>query len=158
MACVRQLGSEDGRHDTYLQEWLGTQESRDPRLRCAGCRGLVAAGVAALDPGAASASSHREAPLISGTPQYDNTDLYAFVSPDKPDTTTVIANFIPFEEPAGGPNFYTFADDAQYDIHIDNNGDAQSELVYRYTFKTHRKNGDTFLYNTGPVKASTTRT
>ncbi|QDO39150.1 DUF4331 domain-containing protein [Streptomyces sp. RLB3-17] len=115
--------------------------------------GLVAAGVAALDPGAASASSHREAPLISGTPQYDNTDLYAFVSPDKPDTTTVIANFIPFEEPAGGPNFYTFADDAQYDIHIDNNGDAQSELVYRYTFKTHRKNGDTFLYNTGPVKS-----
>ncbi|MET7606788.1 DUF4331 domain-containing protein [Streptomyces avermitilis] len=113
--------------------------------------GLAAVGVTALEPGAASASSHREAPLISGTPQYDNTDVYAFVSPDKPDTTTVIANWIPFEDPAGGPNFYTFADDAQYDIHIDNNGDAQGELIYRYTFKTHRKNGDTFLYNTGPV-------
>jgi hypothetical protein len=113
--------------------------------------GLAAAGVTALEPGVASASSHREAPLISGTPQYDNTDVYAFVSPDKPDTTTIVANWIPFEEPAGGPNFYTFADDAQYDIHIDNNGDAQGELVYRYTFKTHRKNGDTFLYNTGPV-------
>ncbi|WP_369245490.1 DUF4331 domain-containing protein [Streptomyces sp. R41] len=113
--------------------------------------GLAAAGMTALEPGAASASSHREAPLISGQPQYDNTDVYAFVSPDKPNTTTIVANWIPFEEPAGGPNFYTFADDAQYDIHIDNNGDAQGELVYRYTFKTHRKNGDTFLYNTGPV-------
>jgi hypothetical protein len=113
--------------------------------------GLAAAGATALEPGAASASSHREAPLISGQPQYDNTDLYAFVSPDKPDTTTLIANFVPFEEPAGGPNFYTFADDAQYDIHVDNNGDAQGELVFRYTFKTHRKNGNTFLYNTGPV-------
>lgn len=118
---------------------------------CAGRRGLAAAGVTTLVPGAASASSHREAPLISGTPQYDNTDVYAFVSPDKPDTTTIVANWIPFEEPAGGPNFYTFADDAQYDIHIDNDGDAQGELVYRYTFKTHRKNGDTFLYNTGAV-------
>ncbi|MER5910538.1 DUF4331 domain-containing protein [Streptomyces sp. NPDC001982] len=113
--------------------------------------GLAAAGVATLEPGAASASSHREAPLISGTPQYDNTDVYAFVSPDKPDTTTVVADWIPFEEPAGGPNFYTFADDAQYDIHIDNNGDAQGELLFRYTFKTHRKNGNTFLFNTGPV-------
>ncbi|MFC9280414.1 DUF4331 domain-containing protein [Streptomyces collinus] len=113
--------------------------------------GLAAAGVATLEPGAASASSHREAPLISGTPQYDNTDLYAFVSPDKPDTTTIVANWIPFEEPAGGPNFYTFADDAQYDIHVDSNGDAQDDLLFRYTFRTHTKNGNTFLYNTGPV-------
>ncbi|MGR6969475.1 DUF4331 domain-containing protein [Streptomyces cynarae] len=113
--------------------------------------GLAAAGVTALEPGAASASSHREAPLISGQPQYDNTDLYAFVSPDKPDTTTIIANFVPFEEPAGGPNFYTFAEDAQYDLHVDNNGDAQSDLIFRYTFKTHVKNKNTFLYNTGPV-------
>ncbi|MFJ3228521.1 DUF4331 domain-containing protein [Streptomyces sp. NPDC086783] len=113
--------------------------------------GLTAAGVSVLEPGAAAASSHREAPLISGQPQYDNTDVYAFVSPDKPDTTTIVANWIPFEEPAGGPNFFTFAEDAQYDLHIDSDGDAQGELVYRYTFKTHRKNGDTFLYNTGPV-------
>ena len=113
--------------------------------------GLVAAGVATLEPGAASASSHREAPLISGQPQYDNTDVYAFVSPDHPDTTTIVANWIPFEEPAGGPNFFTFAEDAQYDIHIDNNGDAQGELLFRYTFKTHTKNKKTFLYNTGAV-------
>ncbi|NJP72625.1 DUF4331 family protein, partial [Streptomyces sp. C1-2] len=113
--------------------------------------GLAAAGVVALEPGAASASSHREAPLISGQPQYDNTDVYAFVSPDKPDTTTLVANWIPFQEPAGGPNFYTFAEDAQYDLHVDNNGDAQSELIFRYTFRTHTKNENTFLYNTGPV-------
>ncbi|MER5213411.1 DUF4331 domain-containing protein [Streptomyces sp. NPDC002838] len=115
--------------------------------------GLAAAGVAALQPGAASASSHREAPLISGQPQYDNTDVYAFVSPDKPDTTTIVANWIPMEEPAGGPNFFTFAEDAQYDIHIDNNGDAQGELLYRFTFETHVKNDKTFLYNTGPVES-----
>ncbi|MFD3837870.1 DUF4331 domain-containing protein [Streptomyces sp. NPDC058642] len=115
--------------------------------------GLTAATVAALEPGAASASSHREAPLISGDPQYDNTDVYAFVSPDKPDTTTLIANWIPFEDPAGGPNFFTFAEDAQYDLHIDNNGDAQGDLLFRYTFKTHVKNDKTFLYNTGPVES-----
>ncbi|MEU6357767.1 DUF4331 domain-containing protein [Streptomyces sp. NPDC047072] len=115
--------------------------------------GLAAAGVATLEPGAASASSHREAPLISGDPQYDNTDLYAFVSPDKPDSTTIVANWIPFEEPGGGPNFYQFADDAQYDIHIDNDGDAQGDLLYRFTFKTHIKNKKSFLYNTGVVES-----
>ncbi|MFD4142330.1 DUF4331 domain-containing protein [Streptomyces sp. NPDC058572] len=112
---------------------------------------LAASGVTGLEPRAAQASSHREAPLISGQPQYDNTDVYAFVSPDKPDTTTIVANWLPFEEPAGGPNFYSFADDAQYDIHIDSDGDAQGDLIYRWTFKDHVKNGRTFLFNTGPV-------
>ncbi|MFE2940664.1 DUF4331 domain-containing protein [Streptomyces sp. NPDC059255] len=115
--------------------------------------GLAATGVAALAPQAAQASSHREAPLISGQPQFDNTDLYAFVSPDHPDTTTIVANVLPFQEPAGGPNFFTFATDARYEIRIDNNGDAQDDLVYRFTFKDHRKNEDTFLYNTGVVKS-----
>ncbi|MBA4865084.1 DUF4331 domain-containing protein [Streptomyces sp. PSKA54] len=115
--------------------------------------GLAAAGVTALEPEAARASSHREAPLISGQPQYDNTDLYAFVSPDHPDTTTIVANWIPFEEPAGGPNFYQFAEDARYDVHIDSDGDAQGDLLYRWTFRTHVKNGNTFLYNTGPVES-----
>lgn len=113
--------------------------------------GLAAAGVTALEPEAADASSHREAPLISGQPQYDNTDVYAFVSPDKPDSTTIVANWLPFEEPAGGPTFYPFAEDAQYDVHIDSDGDAQGDLLYRWTFDTKTKNGDTFLYNTGPV-------
>ncbi|MCX4822035.1 DUF4331 domain-containing protein [Streptomyces sp. NBC_01142] len=113
--------------------------------------GLVASGVTGLEPGSASASSHREAPLISGQPQYDNTDVYAFVSPDQPDTTTIVANWLPFQEPAGGPNFFKFGDDAQYDVHIDSDGDAQGDLLYRWTFKDHVKNGDTFLFNTGPV-------
>ncbi|SDM87957.1 DUF4331 domain-containing protein [Streptomyces wuyuanensis] len=114
--------------------------------------GLAAAGVSStLAPGAANASSHREAPLISGQPQYDTTDVYAFVSPDRPDTTTIVANWLPFEEPAGGPNFYRFANDARYDVHIDSDGDAQGDLLYRWTFHDQVRNGDTFLFNTGPV-------
>ncbi|GAA2309939.1 DUF4331 domain-containing protein [Streptomyces kunmingensis] len=113
--------------------------------------GLAAAGATALQPGQAHASSHREAPLISGDPQHDNTDVYAFVSPDKPDTTTLVANWLPFEEPAGGPNFYPFAEKSQHDVHIDSDGDGQGDLLYRWTFDTQTKNGNTFLYNTGPV-------
>ncbi|MEU6393709.1 DUF4331 domain-containing protein [Streptomyces sp. NPDC046939] len=113
--------------------------------------GLAAAGATALRPGQAHASSHREAPLISADPQHDNTDVYAFVSPDKPDTTTLVANWLPFEEPAGGPNFYPFAEKSQHDIHIDSDGDGQGDLLYRWTFDTQTKNGNTFLYNTGPV-------
>ncbi|MEU3462967.1 DUF4331 domain-containing protein [Streptomyces sp. NPDC006733] len=113
--------------------------------------GLASVGMNALRPEKALASSHREAPLISGQPRYDNTDVYAFVSPDKPATTTLVANWIPFEDPAGGPNFYQFAQDAQYDLHIDSTGDGQSELIYRWTFKDHIRSQHTFLYNTGVV-------
>jgi hypothetical protein len=112
---------------------------------------LTVAGLASLAPLGATASSHREAPLISGLPQYDNTDVYAFRSPDKPKTVTLVANWVPFEEPAGGPNFYQFAPDARYEIHVDNDGDAKPDITYRWTFRTHVRNGDTFLYNTGPV-------
>ncbi|MFI6286232.1 DUF4331 domain-containing protein [Streptomyces sp. NPDC051018] len=112
---------------------------------------LTAAGVSALTPPPATASSHREAPLVSGQPQFDNTDVYAFVSPDRPDTTTLVANWLPFSEPAGGPNFFRFAEDARYDINIDSDGDAMADLVYRWTFTDRIRNGDTFLYNTGPV-------
>ncbi|MCQ0014638.1 DUF4331 domain-containing protein [Actinomadura madurae] len=112
---------------------------------------LVAGGFAGLAPKQGTASSHREAPLISGQPQYDNTDVYAFVSPDKPDTTTLIANFIPFEDPAGGPNFYKFARDARYELNVDNDGDSLPDLTYRFRFHDRLKNANTFLYNTGPV-------
>jgi Domain of unknown function (DUF4331) len=111
---------------------------------------LVLAG-GALGPGVGQASSHREAPLVAGDPQVDNTDVYAFVSPDKPDTVTLISNFIPFEEPAGGPNFYAFDKHAQYDIKIDNNGDARPDIIYRWKFGDHYRNPGNFLYNTGPV-------
>ncbi len=116
---------------------------------------LTAVGFAGLGPLAATASSHREAPLISGTPQYDGTDLYAFRSPEKKDTVTLIANWLPFEEPAGGPNFYSFATDARYDIKIDNNADAKPDVIFRWTFKDHYVTGDTFLAATGPVTSLT---
>ena len=99
----------------------------------------------------AQASSHREAPLIADDPAADNTDLYAFVSPDKPDTVTILANYIPLEEPAGGPNFNKFADEVLYAIKIDNNGDTREDLTYEFRFKTIVRNPNTFLYNTGPI-------
>ncbi|WP_084701332.1 DUF4331 domain-containing protein [Cryptosporangium arvum] len=116
-------------------------------------RTLAALGLAltVLTPGAASASSHREAPGIAGLPQYDNTDLYAFVSPDRPDRVTLIANWIPFEEPAGGPTFYPFATDARYEITIDNNGDAHRDVTYRWQFTSKYADEDTSGYTTGPV-------
>ena len=114
--------------------------------------GLVAtAGLAGLGPTTATASSHREAPMIAGLPQYDNTDVYAFRSPDRQDTVTLVANWLPFQEPAGGPNFYPFANDAHHDIHIDNDADAKPDITFRWTFKDHYRNKNTFLYNTGPV-------
>lgn len=113
--------------------------------------GLTALAVPALAPNSATASSHREAPAIAGFPQYDNTDVYAFVSPDKPDSVTMIANWIPFEEAAGGPNFYPFATDARYEINIDNDGDAKRDLTYRWTFTSTYASKDTFLLNTGQV-------
>jgi len=99
----------------------------------------------------AFASSHREAPLISSDPLADNTDVYAFVSPDAPQTVTLIANWIPLEAPGGGPNFYKFGDDVLYRINIDNDGDAKDDIVYEFRFKTHTQNTSTFLYNTGPI-------
>ena len=97
------------------------------------------------------ASSHREAPLISQDPMADNTDLYAFRSPDRPDTVTIIANYIPLEPPASGPNFPSFDDSVLYEIHVDNDGDAEDDLTYQFRFQTDTRNPDTFLYNTGPI-------
>src|SRR5712691_7947202 len=96
-------------------------------------------------------SSHREAPEISMDPVADSTDLYAFVSPDRPNTVTLIANYIPLQAPAGGPNFYQFGDDVRYEIHIDNDGDGEADVTYRFTFQSRLRNTETFLYNTGPV-------
>jgi len=103
----------------------------------------------ALMPG--EASSHREAPLLAQDPMADNTDVYAFVSPDAPDTVTLIANFIPFQKPDGGPNFYSFDPNVVYEIHIDNNGDAVEDVTYQWRFTTEVRNTATFLYNTGTV-------
>jgi hypothetical protein len=96
-------------------------------------------------------SSHREAPEISKDPVADNTDTYAFVSPDRPDTVTILTNYLPAETPPGGPNFYEFGDDVLYSIYIDNDGDGHAEIEYQFRFSTFIKNPDTFLYNTGPI-------
>src|SRR5215469_647960 len=98
-------------------------------------------------------SSHREAPEISKDPVADSTDVYAFVSPDDPETVTIIANYIPLEGAAGGPNFYEFGEDVLYDINIDNDGDAMPEITYRFQFTTTVRNPDTFLYNVGPISS-----
>ncbi len=102
-------------------------------------------------PQAARASSHREAPMISGDPNADNTDVYAFRSPDRPDSVTLVANYIPLEQPAGGPNFASFADDVLYSINVDNDGDGEEDVSYDFRFKTQTRNPGTFLYNTGPI-------
>ncbi|MEV0201238.1 DUF4331 domain-containing protein [Nonomuraea sp. NPDC050691] len=113
---------------------------------------LTASSFALLRTDAGTASSHREAPMIAGDPRNDNTDVYAFVSPDRADTVTLLANWIPFQEPNGGPNFYPFDTRSRYNIKIDNDGDARPDITYQWTFRDEDRRGtSTFLYNNGPV-------
>ncbi len=141
----------------------GTSDGRPSHRSSVARRAVAVAGAAALaalgtstllGPGVGTASSHREAPLIAGDPRVDNTDVYAFVSPDKPDTVTLSANWIPFEEPNGGPNFYPFATNARYKINVDSDGDGVADVVYTWSFTDHiRDDSNQFLYNTGPVSS-----
>ena len=99
-------------------------------------------------------SSHSEAPEISKDPVADSTDLYAFISPDSPNKVTLIANYIPRQQPAGGPNFFEFGDDVLYEIHVDNNGDGDADVTFQFRFETILTDtgaNDTFLYNTGQI-------
>ena len=111
---------------------------------------VVAGGVFGLSR-PADASSHREAPFIGGDPEADATDVYAFRSPDRPDTVTLIANYVPLEVAAAGPNFYKFGEDVLYEINVDNDGDAKDDISFQLTFRNRINNGDTFLYNTGQI-------
>jgi hypothetical protein len=115
-------------------------------LLVAAAAGLTALFVGRLAPSASTASSHREAPLISEDPTADNTDLYAFRSPDKPSTFTIVSNWVPGEDPAAGPNYYTFSQTARYNIYIDRNGDGRPDITYTFRFKT--PTGPYFLGNT----------
>ena len=94
-----------------------------------------------------SASSHREAPLIAFDPLADNTDVYAFRSPDDTSTVTIIANYIPFELPEGGPNYYTFGSNIRYEIHIKNTAadPAIDDITYRFTFSHENMDPSTFF-------------
>ena len=131
-----------------------TALQRSIRKRVVAGASSLALGVgllAGLAPSSVIASSHREAPLTAADPQIDNTDVYAFVSPDKPNTVSLISSWLPFQEPAGGPNFYMWAEKTNYDIHIDNDGDARADVTFRWRFNTNYRNPDSFIYNNGPV-------
>jgi hypothetical protein len=108
-------------------------------------------------------SSHREAPAILQDPVADSTDVYAFVSPDRPDTVTILANYIPLEDPAGGPNFFEFGDDVLYTIHvanrpIDPKRPRGGDIAFEFRFTTTNTIPDSFLYNTGPITSLTDKT
>ena len=108
-------------------------------------RNCLAAMVSSLVLGAAfapaQASSHREAPFLTTAPKVDGTDFYMFRSyaPGRERYVTMIANFIPFQDPQGGPNFYQFDQNALYEIHIDNNGDAKEDMTLQFRFKNTSK-------------------
>src|SRR5207244_4077084 len=127
--------------DGHQRPGRPSERSREVRklafvlLAAASAAALVARATRGGSPQAAKASSHREAPLISQDPTADNTDLYAFVSPDKPSTATLVSNWIPGEDPAAGPNYYTFSPTARYDIYADRNGDGRPDITYYFRFK-----------------------
>src|SRR5213596_930539 len=121
-----------------------TRTTRTIPILVATLLAALAAGVLAVVPG--SGSSHREAPLTSLDPTGDDTDVYAFTADNAPGDLTVVANWIPFEDPAGGPNFYRFDDRAHYYINIDNTGDGKYDIRYEFKFKTKVRNKNSFLY------------
>ena len=107
---------------------------------------LLAAMLINVFPFNVLASSHREAPLIANDPLADNTDLYAFRSPDDPDKITIIANYIPGQLPQGGPNYYQFGENIRYEIHIDNDVNTNcDDIVYRFTFDKVNEDPTTFF-------------
>ena len=116
---------------------------------------MIMAGLMMTGSLVAHASSHREAPMIAEDQYVDNTDVYAFISPTDPNKLVIVADYVPLLLPTSGPNYYKFSDDARYEVHIDNNGDAKPDITYRWTFASQRKNGATFLYNTGAVDSLT---
>jgi Domain of unknown function (DUF4331)/Secretion system C-terminal sorting domain len=91
------------------------------------------------------ASSHREAPLIANDPLADNTDLYAFRSPDDTNTVTIIANYVPLQLPQGGPNYASFGENVRYEIHIENDGTTGDDITYRFTFSKVNQDPTTFF-------------
>jgi hypothetical protein len=122
--------------------------SKRSALAAALAAALVAAAFAVT---AVLGSSHREAPLTSLDPTGDNTDVYAFTAPDAPGALTVVSNWIPFEDPAGGPTFYRFDDAARYYINVDNTGDGVADIRYLFRFRTRVRNPGSFLYAAPPV-------
>jgi hypothetical protein len=117
---------------------------------------VAATLLTALAPSSVVGSSHREAPLISEDPTADNTDLYAWRTDGN--TVTIVANFIPLEEPAGGPNFSNFSENVLYEIKVDNTGDARADVTYQFRFDTKIADSDlfgqSFLFNDFPLETT----
>jgi hypothetical protein len=113
----------------------------------------LGAVLAAASLAPANAASHREAPLTAQDPAVDNTDTYAFRSPADPSKVTLIANFIPFQDPFGGPNFFFFGDDVRYDINVDNDGDAVADITYEFRFNTTDPVAGIPLYAAAPIES-----
>lgn len=125
------------------------------RVRGASFVWLLALLPAFAVPQAALASSHREAPGVRKDPTADDTDLYMFRDPVDTSRVVMIANWIPMEEPAGGPNYYNFDPAARYELKFDNDGDAVEDITYRFTFTRNVRNTNTFLYNVGGIASIT---
>ena len=128
--------------------------ARDVRRRRLGLTAMLAMAIALVaHPFPSGASSHRDAPLISKDPQADNTDLYAFVSTEagRSGFVTLIANYIPFEDPKEGPSYYRFSDVVLYEIMVDVNGDGQEDLTYQFLFRTTAVNGNRQVYTAGRI-------
>ncbi len=107
---------------------------------------LLAAAIVLAAISTSWASSHREAPLIADDPLADNVDLYAFRSPDNPNTITLIATYVPLQLPHGGPNYYSFGENIRYEIHVDNDATKPGdEIVYRFTFQQVNEDPTTFF-------------
>ncbi|MBC8124331.1 MAG: DUF4331 domain-containing protein [Candidatus Kapabacteria bacterium] len=107
---------------------------------------MVALSAAAVLTIIVFASSHREAPLISNDPLADNTDLYAFRCPEDTNSIAIIANYIPFELPEGGPNYSSFGENIRYEIHVDNDAAVSGdEITYRFTFTKMNEDPTTFF-------------
>lgn len=122
---------------------------RRGKLLAAGTAAAAASiGLASVGGQTATASSHREAPLISQDAVADNTDVYLFRDPTDPTMVNIVANWVGLEQPAAGPNFNRFGDDVLYEIHIDNDHDVVPDITYQFRFRTTVRNPDTFLYNT----------
>ena len=131
-------------HHHKLVKWLASA------LSLAAAAALLITSALVMAP-TADASSHREAPLISKDAFADNTDTYVFVSPENPDNLVLMASWIPFEGPEGGPNYFEWDENVLYDIHVDNNGDAVPDFTYTLDASVAVQNNATFLYNTGAI-------
>src|SRR5918997_385500 len=119
-----------------------TEEEAVRRLRLPAIGAALAAGSIAV--AMSSGSSHREAPNTSKDPTADNTDVYAFTAADAPGSLTVVSNWIPLEDPAGGPNFYFFDPRAHYYVNVDNTGDGRPDVRYRWEFESVYENPNSF--------------